>query len=512
MTIPILLAVVGCDGDGDPRHDASSPAPPTAPVPAEATWTSEPPGSVVPRWIDTDGTPHFDDGVRFRDVSQVMNGIGLVGSIHRSSEMGHPAYRPELAGDPMAARGERWLEMVETLQTTYLGPTGLAGSLRPGGSDAGEWEAVSGTLEDLAFGAYAYHVHHRGGRWAEHGLEGRLTYLPPTLLVAPGIHTLRNHYRDGIFLANPESVDTDLASMAFGMSALHGHVYAWMRWRTPEGLDDHGRIPEERMAGWLEADVETLLGVSRAVATRLDEAWDDELGMYRFPTPPDPARSPRYVRMELSALGALLRGQKAIWEMLYVFGDEEDRALAERLADRSVRILTATLELSRPWGLPDRLRFGPSGVQPERDEVDVEALWRFVTDLTGGFSWNRAEEGTSELLAQRHPHVLEAVGRFTDEVLVGALAHHLDDDGFPVSVVCFAEGSPRDERRSPAVVGAFITAAANAYGTGTIFARPGAWSPDEPEAQERTRALYDALIRNVEYLESHAVLPAEAVH
>jgi len=509
--VTLLLAMAACDGAGDPRDDVSPPAPSPSAGPAEGASAPEPPGIVVPRWIESDGTPHFGDGVRLRDVSQVMNGIGLVASIHRSSEMGHPSYRPELAGAAMAARAEAWLQMVQMLETAYLGPTGLAGSLGPGGADDEGWQASPGTLEDLAFAAYAYHVHHRGGRWAEHGLETRLTYLPPTLLVAPGIQTLRDHHRDGLFRATPGSHETDLASMAFGMSALHGHIYAWMRWRTPEGSGDHGRIPEERMARWLEADVETLLDVSRAVARQLDQAWDDEVGMYRFPIPPDRTGSPRYVRVELAELGALLRGQKGIWEMLYVFGDADDRTRAGVMADRSVRILSSTLELTRPWGLPGRLRFGPGGVQPERDEVDVEALWRFVTDLTGGFSWNREEEGSSGLLGRHHPEALEAVGRFTDEVLTGALVHHLDEDGFPMTTVCYGEGSPRDERRSPAVMGAFVTAASNAYGSGAAFPRPGGWQSQEPHGEELTRTLYDSLLRNVEFLEDHAVLPPEGV-
>ncbi len=514
-----LVALAACEAPAPAgEEESASPA---------GVASAEPPSHLVPRWIGDEGAPEFEDGaVRFRDISQVMNGIGTAGSIHRASEMGHANYRDELSGGPMAERGRAWLELSGMLQQSFIIDERVAGRLRIPEETPDVWRAESATLEDLAIGASSYLIHHRAGRWSDHGLEAILTYAPTPLMVAPGLQVLRDHHRNGLFFPTPEAESTDLGSMAFGMSALRGHIYAWVREQKPGSDDDHGRVSEDRLEISLGVGREELLGISRAVALQLDEAWDEEVGMYRFPGAngtPGGGTARRYVRVDLTELGALLRGQKAIWEMLYVFGDDEDRERARIMAERSTGILMATMELTRPWGLPIRLRFGPNGIAPERDEVDVEALWVFVNDLTGGFSWNREREGTARLLSRFAPEALEAVGRFTDEVLVGALEHHLDAEGIPMAVVCYAEGSPRDARRSPAVVGAFLTAAANAYTTGEAFAPPERWEGSDPAREETgresadagpevlTRALYDALIRNVEFLEDVALRPGDAV-
>lgn len=502
----VVIAVAACEAPA-PSGEVESPS-----LPAAAA--TEPPSYLVPRWIGEDGAPEFENGaVRLRDVSQVMNGIGTVGSIHRASEMGHPQYRDELSGEPMADRGRTWLELSQVLQRSFIIDERVAGSLPIPGGTPDAWRAEPATLEDLAIGTSSYLIHHRAGRWSDHGLEASLTYMPTPLMVAPGVQVLRDHYRDGLFFPDTEAGSTDLGSMAFGMSALRGHIYAWVREQKPGADDDHGGVSEERLEASLGVGREELLEISRAVALRLEEAWDEEVGMYRFAGANGGAGSGtagRYVRVELAELGALLRGEKAIWEMLYVFGDDEDRERARGMAERSAGILMATLELTRPWGLPARLRFGAEGVAPERDEVDVEALWVFVNDLTGGFSWNREREGMAQLLSRHTPEALDAVGRFTDEVLVGALEHHLDAEGIPMAVVCYAEGSPRDARRSPAVVGAFLTAAANGYGTGEALPSPGGWDDAEPGREAATRALYDALIRNLEFLEDVALRPGDS--
>lgn len=480
-----LVLLAGCEPEGPPVE--------TETVPEEARPV-EAPDLFVPTALDDEDRPIYDEGgLRFRDYSHVMHAIAEVGALSRDSELGHEAFRPELGGERMRQRGELWLEMIDRLQATFDDEGAWAPYLveTPEG-----WHAVGAPdLADYAQGVYTYQTHHRSGRWGDLGLETEMIHRPAAFTTSPGIHLLGTHYADGRFYHDPEHTAFDEESMANGVAGLHAHIYAWVRWEKAGGADDHGQIEEGRLVGWLQYGPDDLVQVARALAVTFDEAWRDDLGAYVFDD-----EGADGVTYRTESVGALLRGQKALVDLLYMFGADDDRDHVDRLFARSTVMLRPLLDLARPWGLPERVTFTAEGVEPAASVADVAGTWSFVHHLTGGYAYTRERDETSQLLTEEAPALLDAVGAFTDTLLEGALEYGFRD-GAVVTSLDYETGEVVDGRRSAEAIGLFLMGAGNAYGAGEAFASPGDW--DDDAVAERTRALYTALADQADLLEAH---------
>lgn len=63
--------------------------------------------------LQDDGDVHRrDDGVQSSDVLAALGALTVKGRLMRNSELGHPGYREELAGEPMQRVGEAWLDLL----------------------------------------------------------------------------------------------------------------------------------------------------------------------------------------------------------------------------------------------------------------------------------------------------------------------------------------------------------------------------------------------------------------
>ncbi len=435
---------------------------------------------LVPARYDADGTPLLEDGdLHHRDYSAVQHALASVGRVMRDSEMGHEAYRPELADEPMGRQGEAWLA-VQDEAGNFMTSDGFAGTRFA--TDDGWAAGRNSRLDELAQAAFSYHMHHSAGRFEDHGLYDAITWQAAPYLAAIPLHVLENHYRDGVFCHVDGRMDA--ASMAQGLDVLHSLSYSWVRWHIPGGADDMGEISEERMAESHGIERDELLDVARALADTLDNSWDDQNTAYDF------GGGTHYA---LDDLGSLIRGHKGLYEILYIFGDSADAEQAARLFDRMVDMVLAVAEAEavvQPWGMAASVAFTADGVEPASDRVDTAAQWRFVNHLTGGFGPLRERDGMSDFLADR-PAFAEAVGELNDTLFEGALEHQLQD-GLMVRRLDFNTGEISDAARQVENIGWFATAVGNGYRSGEAFDRPGSWDDDEALA-ERSRALYDTL-------------------
>lgn len=429
-------------------------------------------------------TVRNDAGTRSADVFAAMGGLTVKGRLMRASELGHPSYNADLAGKPMGLVGEAWLDLLAYAERNLV--------------DDGRIDAASDSEEDsplsvYADAAYLYHMHHSAGRFEDHGLYARLIHEVSPTLGALSRHLLNEIYSAGTF-SDPVSVDdaATAESMAYGLDALHGPAYAWVRRHKPGGRDDMGQQSEEELAGWLGHDLDTILRVSRALAKSLDDAWDDNNGIYDFNNGTE---------WGIDVLGALVRGHKGLYEILYMFGDEEDEQHAEVLFDRAADVVEAVLgneELISHWGLPAAVRFDKGVAHPASDEVDVAAQWLFVHRLTGGFTIVRERDGTSDYLQSRRDGLVDTIGAGIDRLIDGALEHHIVGD-YVVDTLSYGDGTVVDQSTATRTAAAFVQGVGNSYRTGSRYERPGDWGDDEALA-ERSKALYDAFYRHGQLL------------
>lgn len=418
-------------------------------------------------------------GGKAADTFAALGALTVKGRLMRDSELGHEAYRPELSGEPMGEVGRIWLDLLYDARQDHVDGGELHDRDQPDDP---------GSMAVHAEAAYLYHMHHSAGRFADHDLFEALTHEPSPLLSQLSEHLLQARYSDGRF-HEPGRADEriDGATMAQGLDALHAPAYAWVRWDKPGGSDDMGRLDEDMMQVWMGHDLDELLATARALANTLDEHWDEEAGVYRF--------DDTDTTWAIDDLGALVRGHKGIYEILHVFGDEDDRDEAARLFDRAAAISRAIIGDGAPitdWGLPAEVRFRDGAAHAAADHIDVAAQWRLVHQITGGFSILRERDGTSSFLDEREPELAEDIGEGIDRLLRGALAHQLVD-GLVVAELSADDGSVRDERTTTQAVTAFIRGVGNGYRTGTAFDRPGAWADDEALA-ERSEQLYDRFL------------------
>lgn len=446
-------------------------------------------------WVHAEPGQQAQETLHLADVTAAMHGVFTIGGISRGSEMGHDNYRPELAGDPMARRGQQWLELAR-VALAYQEDDGLAGSLERVEGDLRPVDSADNTT--LASLAYSHHMHHRAGRWSDHDLYDAITYEPVGLITLAGRQVLDNLYADGTIHSDPTQAQWDRTSLSQGLSALHGHVYAWVRWHKPGGADDMGVVSEERLTVHLGYAAEEMLAPARALAATLDGAWDEAAGGYDFGDGTETG---------LADLGALLRGHKALYELLYIFGDEDDKKAARTLFDRAAQQVEAVAGLAAPAGLPERLRFRDGRAEAVTDEVDLHAQWRYVMELTSGFGLTREREGTSEFIGRYRPETAEAVGGMVDTLLKGTLEHAVVE-GRLVSRLGYDDGRVVDDRTHVRALGYFLVGAGNAYRAGQAFERASDWDDAEEAVVARSRQLYDTLVSQAELLD-RAIAPRQ---
>lgn len=441
---------------------------------------------LIPAQVSADGEALFyNQALYHRDYSAVQHALASAGRVMRSSEMGHDGYYPELSGEPMKIQGEQWLGVMQAANS-FLTSEGFAGTKI---QQDGQWQPGRDLrLNELAQAAFSYHMHHSGGRWEGAGLYDEITYSPAAYLAAIPRHLNNNYYRDGAYHQQGE---VNQASMAYGLDVLHSLSYSWVRWHKPGGADDMGQLTEERMAGVHGITKEELVTKARELAVTLNAAWNAESNSYDF------GQGSEY---SLDEFGSLVRGHKGLYEILYVFGNAQDKQTAEQLFNRNADMLLAVLqsdEVVQPWGMVSRIHFTSDGVEAASDRVETETQWRFVNHLTGGFGPLRERDGTSSFLETR-PELSKAVGQVNDQLFQAALDYQLEDD-LMVRRLDFNTGQVTDARKQVASIAWYVTAVGNGYRSGERFDRPGSWD-GEAELEERSRALYGSLRTNNDWL------------
>ncbi|TVP91933.1 MAG: hypothetical protein EA348_03030 [Pseudomonadaceae bacterium] len=445
---------------------------------------------IVPAQVSQEGEALlYQSHVRLSDYAAAQHAVSSVGRIMRSSEMGHSDYADQLPERAMQRQGEIWLQLQN--EAIHFVDSGAYSSMRV--SD-GQWQANEPlALADLAKATFTYQMHHSGGRWADYDLDDAITYTPVGYLGNLMRQLLEQHYQDAYF------VDTDgnknLASLAQGLDALHGLIYAWVRWHKPGGSDDMGRLSEERMEQRLGISQAELLELGRSLTATLDQHWSDDLSAYAEEGRAD---------YSLADFGSLMRGHKGLYELLYIFGDEDDQASAKALFERKATMLSGLMnsgEVVQDWGVATSFSFTPDGVIATSDVIDTASQWRFLNHLTGGFGTLRENEGTSGFVNDQ-PELKALIADFSDQLLRGAQDYQSDADGLVVRQLALADGKITDSSHSTASIGWYLTAAGYAYRSGDAFDRPDAWKDDSALA-ERSRALYDHILLQNAWLVRH---------
>ncbi len=476
VPIIFLLALVACEPPVDEPDQPAPPEPPESTVDGQDIATDEDPA------IEEAGPD--EDKLRLDKHLARLNGLTVKGRIMRASELGHANYDDSLSAQPMAETGRRWLELFE--QVERFSDLGILHPELHGESPEG-----TPRLADYADAAYIYHMHHSGGRFEAHGLFDDLTHRPSTFLTQTGQRLLQEHFYDGRFHGQYGSA----AEMAQGLDAFHGLAYAWVRWHKPGGEDDMGQIEHDVMVAWMGHDYPDLLEIARQSAATLESAWDARAGAYDLGDG---------LSWPLADLASLIRGHKGLYELLHVFGSEDDRQLAETLFERAADMVDAVLDddLIRPWGLPAVVEFSDGRATAASDHVDIEAQWRLVHHLTGGFAMLREQDGTARFIERTRPELAEHIGQAIDRLLNAALEHHMHEQT-SASTIDYASGEVTEPATSIAAASAFVMAAGNGYRAGNAFDRPGSWDEDA-ELAERSRALYDAILAHAALLNAEA--------
>lgn len=440
---------------------------------AESTFTSD----RLPYAFSKEGKPIYRDGNsrHLRDYTAALNALSVLATVSRDSEYGHPAYQPDWRPEVMGKFAEAWLDMVREIQTHFLSTGGLPASV-------GEEHSAEVDLSLLPHLAYAYHIHHRSGRFsANPALENRLNREASQLLVAPGRYLIDNHYREGRF--TDTDGQADFKSMAYGLGGLHGTAYAWVSWAKPDGEDDMGTLPEDHLAAFLGIRPEALADLYREVDDYLLQHWSPERAIYVFDEEDD--------ALPLDAIGAMFRGKKAMGDVLYMFGGDEGKERSAALFERLAATLDAVFPVARPWGMPDQLVFGEDGVTAAAETVDLYEWYQFLNHLGGGYAFDREREGTARYFDRHRPDLLEAWNELTDEALLGIMEYHVTSEERLARTVSYEDGQIFDDQLTLATMAMFITTAGNLYGKGSAFARPGEWAEGDPEIAEQSRQLFD---------------------
>lgn len=481
----------------------------------------DPPSVLVPHAIDEEGNPVFADNRLYaEDYSNALHAVFMVAGSSRQSELGHENYRPDLY-DEMGIRARKWLDLVDVTDDFFNSSGRVVSWFEETETEEGikYHSSNSADLSLYPHLVYSYHMHHRGSRFKEQGLYQEINYRPLNYVVSPGRYLLNEHYESGAFFNDDGSIDA--ASMSHGLGGIHGHLYAWVVWAKPDGADNMGLVPENRLKSWLQHSRQDLVEIALEITQFLDSVWDESASVYNFADDDNFATGlmPSSTAIGMAAgnadgnvwtleqLGALIRGHKGLYETLYMFGEtKEAQTAAERLFDRSAAIFDAVSPLVKPWGLPAEIRFEEGGATAASDVVDVYDTWQFINHLGGGFAWDREREGTAGFIAEKRPDIHNTFGEMCDMLLLGALEHQMPD-GRLVSSLSYESGEVGDARTTVSASGMFITAAGNTYRNGSAFERASDWDTQSEETVAQSRLLYDAMMHHLELIEGAIVEP-----
>ncbi|TVQ75088.1 MAG: hypothetical protein EA363_00950, partial [Balneolaceae bacterium] len=204
----------------------------------EADPSADVPELMVPHAIDQDGDAVYKNNrFHLKDYSNLLHAVSIVATVSRQSEYGHENYRPDLYPEKMRERAEQWLDMVGAIDRHF----------NDGGKVFGWIDKQTGATSDPAdldlslypHLVYAYHIHHRSGRFEDDELLfNRLNREPTNYLVTPGRYLMNEHFGNGTF--RHANGDVDHKSMSYALGGLHANAYAWIVWEKPGGQDDMG--------------------------------------------------------------------------------------------------------------------------------------------------------------------------------------------------------------------------------------------------------------------------------
>ena len=361
-------------------------------------------------------------------------------------------------------------------------------------------------MGDYAHGVYAYHMHHRGPRWEGEGHEDvadEIIFGSAPFISRYGEYVFDNLYEDGRFYHDTDLSDFDTESMSYGLSGCHGTSYAWVRWYGTDGEEDMGKVSEDVLESFLGYTPDDLVEIYRDVADVLQDAWDDEVGAYDFGDGTE---------FNIHYLGPLLHGNKAVYETLAIFGEEDDYETAEAIAENTVTMLEPIIrgDIAQPWGLPTHVEYTADGLEPASDDVHVGLHWEFIKHLTGGWSLVREREGEAspQLLTEIDPELMgDGMGEFKDELILGALEYHLDDDDIVIHRVDYETGEVIDDTYTAWTLGLFLTGIGNIYRSHEAVARARDWGDIEDEALlEQSEHFHDIYMENAEFLIDHFIV------
>ncbi len=475
----IILAAVlalSCTGDADRSSE-----------PEERT---DAPEYFVPHAINVDGGPEFDQNrLYLNDYSNLLHAISIIATVSRDSEYGNEAYRPDLYPDAMNDRARQWLSMVSQIDRFFNADGRITPWLE---QQAGVYNASDETnLSVYPHLVYAYHIHHRSGRFEDDEvLYNRLNREATRYLATPGRYLMNEHYRDGHFHHVDGTVDHK--SMSYALAGLHANAYAWVVWKKPGGQDNMGVLSKEALAHYMGHTPEQMLKIYRATAQILDESWDESRSIYDFGDG---------TTWHLDAIGAMIRGKKALYDFLYMFGDDDDSEASQQVFDRTASMLEAVVPLAEPWGLPEMIEFTQNGTRTASDTVNLYDWYQFLNHLGGGYGLDREREGMSMYISNTREDLFDLIGELSDNALLGALEYHLDGQSRIFTSVNYTDGSVDDDRLTVSTAGMFITMAGNLYRKGSAFDRASDWDNVPDHVTERSRRLYDAKFNLLEYLE-----------
>ena len=454
------------------------------------------PELIVPGYVtDTVESGLMDNRLWLQDYSNYMHAVQLMATVSRDSEYGHEAYRPELYPDEMVRRAEQWLTLVQYTDFIFNNE----GWFAPWIEEQNDGYLLSDGVDLSVYPhlVYAYHIHHRSGRFDfDETLYNRLNREATNYLVTPGQYLLNEKLQDGRFMHQDGS--TDHKSMSYGLGGIHANAYSWVVWGKPGGEDTMGVIDEAVLEHWMGHGIEEMVQFYRDVAGTLDEAWIGSRSIYDFGDG---------TIWHLDAVGAMIRGKKAMYDFLYMFGDENDQEVSELLFERTAAMLEAVIPAAEPWGLPEKIEFTENGVVPASDTVSLYDWYQFLNHLGGGYGFDREREGMPMYITNERQDLFDKIGELSDKALQGMLNYHVNDDGRLITSVNAKDGSPSDERLSVSTAGMFITMAANNYRKGSAFERASDWNDVDSDVAERSRQLYDLKFQLMEKLDAVVIMP-----
>ncbi len=477
LSLPILFlffllisTITACVPEGDEEQVLDQ----------QPTLQSEAPEFFIPESISEGGEPKFEnDNLFLKDYSNFLHAVQIMATVSRDSEYGNEAYRPDLYTDGMSRNAELFLDLIAMIDYYFNDNGKFAPRLEPSGEG---FEAVGDPdLSIYPHLVYAYHIHHRSGRFDyDPTLYERLNREATNYLVSPGRYLMDELYQDGTF----QDFDgtTGIRSMSYGLGGLHGHAYSWIVWKKPGGEDTMGVLPQSSLEHFMGYSPESMTDSYRELARTLDEAWDDQRSIYDFGED---------TTWPLDAVGALIRGKKAMYDMLWMFGDEEDREMARTVFDRTAAIFESAAGLAEPWGIPEEIEFTADGAVAVSDVVNLNSWYQFLNHMGGGYGFDREREGTAMFISNYREDLFDLIGELSDNALLGSLEYHLNSEGRLMASVNYSDGSPADERTTVSTTGMFIATAGNIYRKGDSFERASDWDSVSDEVATRSRVLYD---------------------